>query len=372
MHICMAVFGDLRFDYRVFREAQCLRQAGHRLSIVSSSFSALPLEGWDGFELHLIPIERSRSLRVSYPAFWRQARQLLLDARADVYHAHDLDALWPTAQAARRRDVPLVYDSHEFWVEQSPLVGRPLIRSFWALMERRLIGQVHRTITVSTSIAQALMARYGLKEVAVVRNLPLYRPPVPSDRIRAELGLAPGRPIALYQGGFLTDNGLAEQIEAIGGLQEDVAMVLIGDGPTESALKDQVRRMRLEGRVYFIPRVPFAELHAYTCAADLGLCLIKGTGKSFYFSMPNKLFEYLMAGLPVLASDFPDMRAVIEDSAAGQVANPQDLPGIREQIRSMLGDPVRYREYRHAAQAAARRYNWEQEAPKLLALYAGL
>lgn len=372
MHICMAVFGDLRFDYRVFREAQCLHRAGHRVSIVSSSFNPAPLEGWDEFDLRLIPIDRSRSLRISYPAFWRQARQLLLDARADAYHAHDLDALWPAAFAARRREVPLVYDSHEFWTEQSSLVDRPLIRHFWALLERRLIRQVHRTITVGTSIAQALQERYGLEQVTVVRNLPFYRPPVQSDRIRTELNLAAGRPVVLYQGGFLTDNGLAEQIEAIAGLHEDLAFVLIGDGPREAALKEQVRSRRLEGKVYFIPRVPFGELHSYTCSADLGLCLIKGTGRSFYYSMPNKLFEYLMAGLPVLASDFPDMRAVVEESGAGLVANPRDLRNIREKVQFILADSTRRQTYRQAALTAAQHYSWEQETPRLLALYAGL
>lgn len=372
MHICMAVFGDLRFDYRVFREAQCLRQAGHRVSIVSSSFDAAPLMGWEGIELHLVPVDRSRSLRVLYPAFWKQARPLLLAARADAYHAHDLDALWPAAAAAKQLDVPLIYDSHEFWTEQSSLVGRPLIRHFWSLLERRLIRQVHRTITVGTSIAESLQERYGLDHVTVVRNLPLYRPPVESDRIRSELGLAEGRPVVLYQGGFLTGNGLSEQIEALAGLDQDLALVLIGDGPREAALKEQVRQQQLGGRVYFISRVPFAELHSYTCSADLGLCLIKGTGRSFYYSLPNKLFEYLMAGLPVVASDFPDMRAVVEQSGAGLVANPVHPGDIRAKVGSMLADPSGRRAYRQAALAAAQRFNWEQEGPLLVSLYASL
>lgn len=371
MHICMAVFGDLRFDYRIFREAKALSQAGHRISIVASSFDPSLPGTWNEFEVRLIPVDRSRSLRLIYPAFWRQARQLLLAAQADAYHAHDLDALWPAAQAARRRKVPLIYDSHEFWTEQSSLVCRPAIRAFWTLLERRLIRQAHRTITVSDSIARALQDRYCLNQVCVVRNLPLYRPPVKSDRIRAELGIAADRPILLYQGGFLTENGLAEQIEAVAGLEE-TAFVLIGDGPEESALKAQVEHAGLGEKVYFIPRVPFGELHAYTCSADLGLCLIKGTGKSFYYSMPNKLFEYLMAGLPVLASDFPEMRAVVEDTKAGEVADPQDVPGIRARLGVLLRDGARRRSYGQAALAAARRYNWEQEAPKLIDLYSTL
>ena len=370
MHIGMVAFSDLNFDYRIFREATCLRQAGHAVSIVAPDFGGGP-PAWDDIEIRPVPADRSASLRLAYPLFWHRAHGLLADLRADAYHAHDLDSLWPAARAARRRNAALVYDSHECWIEQSSLVGRPLVRSFWARLERRLLPQVDRTITVSASIVRWFQERYGLEQVALVRNLPQYRKPLESQRIRAELGLGPERPIVLYQGGFLTENGLAEQIGAVAGV-EGAAFVLIGDGPCESQLKALVSREGLADRVYFISRVPFAELHSYTCSADVGLCLIKGTGKSFYYSMPNKLFEYLMAGLPVMASDFPEMRAVVRDSGAGQVADPEDGPGIRRSVADLLRDADRRAEYRRAALEAAGRYNWEQEAPNLVRLYASL
>ena len=371
MHICMVAFSDLHFDYRIFREATALRQAGHRVSLVAAAFDPTPLVGWEGFEIQLISIDRSRSLRRTYPSFWRRARQLLLAVRADVYHAHDLDTLWPAVRAAGRRGVPLVYDSHEFWTEQSSLVGRTTIRTFWRQLEKRLVGRVHRVITVSDSIASALQARYGLRAVTVLRNLPQYRPPENSDRIRDRLGLPPGQPIVLYQGGFLTDNGLTEQIQAAAQFGE-AAFVLLGDGPCEAMLRCQVRENRLEQRVFFIPRVPFSELHSYTCSADLGLCLIKGTGQSFYHSMPNKLFEYLMAGLPVLASDFPEMRRVIHETGAGAVTDPCDRAAVGRLVRELLDDRDRRQACRQAALKAAHRFNWEREAHRLIDLYANL
>jgi len=371
MHIAMVVFGDLRFDYRVFREATSLHQAGHRISIVASAFSPDPLEGWDDFAIHAIAVDRSRSLRATYPAFWRRAYQLLLSLDADAYHAHDLDALWPAARAAKRQDVPLVYDSHEFWTEQSSLVQRLAIRSFWAMLERHLIQRANGVITVSESIARALEQRYDLEKVTVLRNLPHFKEPLPGDLIRTELQLEADRPIVLYQGGFLTENGLSEQIEAAAGFSR-AALVLIGDGPSEGALKAQVARAGLADRVYFIPRVPFHQLHAYTCSADLGLCLIKGAGKSFYYSMPNKLFEYLIAGLPVLASNFPEMSSVIDATKAGEVVDPQDVTAIRDCIERLLGDMKLRQQYAGAARNAARHYNWEQESHHLIELYASL
>ena len=129
---------------------------------------------------------------------------------------------------------------------------------------------------------------------------------------------------------------------------------MIGDGRCEAALKAQVQQAGLKEKVYFIPRVPFGELHNYTCAADLGLCLIKGTGKSFYYSMPNKMFEYMMAGLPVLASDFPEMRSVVQASGAGQVVDPQNIEAIRQCIQGLLDEPTRIQQYGEAALRAAR------------------
>ncbi|MGY8822761.1 MAG: glycosyltransferase family 4 protein [Candidatus Latescibacterota bacterium] len=368
MHICMVAFSDLRFDYRIFREATSLHQAGHRVSIISTAFSPDPLVGWGNFEIHLIPIDRNRSLRLLYPLFWREAGRLLLDIEADVYHVHDLDALGPGARAAKRRDRPLVYDSHEFWIEQSSLVNRPIMRGFWSQLEKRLIRQVDRAIAVSQSIADSLEERYGLEHVSVLRNVPLYRPRVESDLIRQVLNIESGRPIVLYQGGFLTDNGLQEQIHAAKDFG-DAAFVLIGSGPCEEELKEIVRQNRLEERVYFIDRVPFNELHSYTCSADIGLCLIKGTGKSFYYSLPNKLFEYMMAGLPVLASDFPEMQRVIDETGTGTSVNPSDIRAISQAVCAILADPKLRLQQREAAQQAARHFNWEQEAETLVQLY---
>ena len=375
MHICMVVFGDLSFDFRVYREAAALREAGHTITIVASDRSPgngvrLP-EEWDGFDLRLVPVDPSRSLRASYPRFWLGAARLLKQVTADAYHAHDLDTLWPAARAAKHCRVPLIYDSHELWTEQASLVSRPCIRAFWAALERRLLHEVHHTITVNSSLARILTERHGLSHTTVLRNLPPYRPPVRSDRIRAELHLDRDCLVILYQGGFLTDNGLAEQIAAMSAV-DAAALVLMGSGPTEGQLRQQVADTRLEDRVFFLPRVPFGSLHEYTCSADLGLCLIKPSGRSFYYSLPNKLFEYMLAGLPILACESPEIRAVVAETGVGVVVDPTDVEAIGRHLRALIADPGARRRYSAASLRAAQSYTWESEAPKLVALYASL
>ena len=372
MRVCMVAFTDLRFDARIYREATALQDAGHRVSIVASSFSGTAVSTpWQRFEIHLIPVDRTRSLRVLYPSFWWHAARALTALSADVYHAHDLDALWPAARVATRQGSLLVYDSHEFWTEQSGVVSRPTIRRFWGWLEQRLVRHVHHTITVSKGIKAALEARYQLDRVTVLRNMPRFRDPVAGNRIRETLGLDDDRPVILYQGGFLTENGVLEQIDAAA--QFDAAvLVLMGGGPCEGELRQKVDHLQLSDSVFFLPRVPFPELHEYTCSADVGLCLIKNSGKSFFYSMPNKLFEYLMAGLPVVASDFPEMGPVVRDSGAGILADPRDPAAVAEQINLLIADTERMARCAAAARKAALTYSWEHEVEKLTALYAGL
>lgn len=367
----MIAFTNLQYDYRIFREASTLVHAGHRVTVISTDFTCEPLIGWDGIRIILLPYSRQRSLRSLYPSFWLRCIRILLEQDADVYHAHDLDSLLPAAVAARRLRSKLIYDSHEFFTEQSSLVGRPLVRSFWRLLETSLISRADRVITVSQSIAQALSERYKLCSVFVVRNLPRYQKPVCSDVIRRKLSLSADTPVILYQGGFLHDNGLIEVVQSVA-QTDNLALVLLGDGPYENLLRREVRRLALDKRVFFLPRVPFYQLHSYTCSADLGLCLIKDTGHSFLYSMPNKLFEYIMAGLPVLASDFPEMRQVILEANCGELCSPTNVKMISQLVTSLLNDQQRMETYREGSVLAARTLCWESEASRLLHVFEGL
>ncbi|MEE2658554.1 MAG: glycosyltransferase family 4 protein [Candidatus Latescibacterota bacterium] len=372
MLVCMVVFSDLAYDFRVYREVQTLLSAGHHVHLIASQFCPQPLPAsWNGVEIELIPVDPGR-LRRSYPDFWKRATDLAFRADADVYHAHDLDALLPAARAARRRGRPLIYDSHELWTEQSSLVGRRGVRGFWCLLERRLIRHVSRIVTVSEPIARRLQERYRPpRPVAVVRNLPPFRGPVASTCVRDALQLSSERPVALYQGGFLTDNGLVQQIEAMATVTNG-DLVLLGGGPTEPLLRQRIEELRLNDRVHLLPRVPFARLHEYTCSVDLGLCVIRPTGGSFLWSLPNKLFEYLLAGLPVVAGNTPAIRDVIEKTGAGIVVDPLDPRSIARTLEQLFDAPERRAEMAGAARRSATDYCWEREETRLLEVYADL
>ena len=371
MHVCMLVFNDLNYDFRVFREASTLASRGHRITVVALESSKPLCEEWNDFEVITIPRAAVGSLRIAYPQFWWRAAKILRKIRADVYHAHDLDALPPASKAAKHYNVPLVYDSHELWTHQSSLVSRPWIRRFWEHLETRLIKQAAHVISVSEPIAKNLVGRYQLDRVTVLRNLPPYREPVSGNCIRDMLTLPPKATILLYQGGFLTDNGLAEQIHAMASV-ENAHLVLLGGGPTKNDLQREVQLAHVEDRVHFLSRVPFSELHTYTCSADIGMCLIKPTGRSFYWSLPNKLFEYLMAGLPVLASDAPQIAELVQTAGVGECVDVRNVSRISECINHLVADRVKCKQYASAALATAKKMSWDREQTKLIQVYDDL
>ena len=371
MRICMVAFTDLNYDFRIYREATSLKSAGHEVSIVAGTWNQQLDSAWEEFEVHACPVDRSQSLRVSYVVWWHRAHNILRDIAADAYHAHDLDSLWPASRAARARSLPLLYDSHELWTEQSSLTTRPFVRGVWSVMERRLSRHVSHVITVSPPIARELQSRYGFGQVTVIANLPPHRAPVPGDLIRERLGLESDRVIFLYQGGLLTDNGLSEQISAMADV-EGAALVLLGDGPTKQQLEHQVAASELGDRVFFLPAVPFSQLHALTCSADVGLCLIKSTGKSFHWSLPNKLFEYMMAGLPVLGSQAPEIHRILSETGAGEVGDLNDQASLSNRLQCLVADAGLRARYSEASLQASRQFCWENESAKLTDLYAAL
>jgi glycosyltransferase involved in cell wall biosynthesis len=228
-------------------------------------------------------------------------------------------------------------------------------------------------MTVSAPIAADLQHRYSLAEKpTVVRNLPPWREAAPSRRLREALGLVGDpQPLALYQGGFLTDNGLLEVIDAMVCIDHG-RLALLGGGPTEHLLRKRVQDSGLQDRVRFLPRVPFPELHEWTCGADIGVCVIKPSGDSFNWSLPNKLFEYFIAALPVLAGDTPQIRQVIEETGTGVVADSQDPEALAQALQNLFNDAARRLRFSAAARIAAQQYCWQQEAPRLLALYESL
>ncbi|HLT96507.1 MAG TPA: glycosyltransferase family 4 protein [Acidimicrobiia bacterium] len=286
---------------------------------------------------------------------------------ADVYHSHDLNTLYVGHVCKQRTGARLVYDSHELQTERSRM---GFWWKQWALWnERRWLPSADALIVASPPWIDHIRGLYGhVPDPAVaVINTPEPTEVVPRD-LRPELGLAPGTPLMLYQGSIQENRGIEPAIDAVERL-DDVVLVIVGYGYYRDALEEMVARRNLGDKVRFFGPIPNHELLHWTASADVGLCNIVNASLSYYTTLPNKLFEYMMAEVPVLGSDSPGIGRVVAETGVGEVIDPVDPEAIAAATRKILADPE---PYRAACRRARNRYNWQVESEKLLSVYERL
>lgn len=402
-HVVMFVYNDAVADGRVWRAAGALAGTGRRVTVLAHGRPGLP-QREDRPEGTLIRVEPSRwgvlpgesgdpqggrsilrRLRwlghyiVGHAAWSRRAASVALDtvgdARRVVWHAHDLTGLVPAVRASRLRAGAVVYDSHELFVEASSAARLPSpLRKLLARYESGLASRATALITVSDGIADELARRFRRERPTVVRNVPELGPQ-PSPRagpLRHELALGT-RPVLLYHGQIALERGVSQAVAALDHLPAEVAFVALGDGPLVPEL-ERLAVGRYEGRLFLHPAVPLEQLPAWIAGADVEVIATPPTGLNHYYMLPNKLFECLAAGVPVVASDVPEMRAVILESDVGITCDPTSPPAIAAAVRSILDrTPVEREELSRRCRAAAEdRYSWARESERLLDVYRGL
>ena len=297
---------------------------------------------------------------------------------ADAWHGHDLTGLEAAGRAWQAHGGILVYDSHEIYVESGSIATRPRwLKWFLSRSERRWTAHAAALVTVNHSLADELGRRLQPRRTVVVHNAPeRWDPPIPRpDLIRAATGIPAGDPIALYHGGFSAHRGLEELAAAIRepGL-ERVHAVYMGYGSQKAMVEGLAADPRSGGRAHVLAAVPPSELGPWVASADVGVMAIQPSTLNHRLSTPNKLFESLAAGLPVVTSDFTEMREIVLDDPLGplgEVCRPDDPADLARAIRAILDLPPEEREALRARclAAAHARWNWEAEVAGLLQLY---
>ena len=309
----------------------------------------------------------------------RRVRAAALDRRfvraglatgAAVWHCHDLNTLAVGVRCKRKRPgTRLVYDSHELATERSRMSQRARRRA--GREERRGLRHVDEGIWTTRTRAEYIVRRYGIPFPTLIHNVPEMLEVEQGWDLHERLGISADQRILLYQGSIQEFRGIEESIEAVT-LLERCVLVIIGYGYHRPTLEDEVHRRGLDDRVRFFGPIPNDELLYYTASADVGLCVIRGQSLSYRWSMPNKLFEYMMAGIPVVASDFEEMGRVVREEGVGTVCDPDDPQSIAAAVRAIIDDPDAEARFRAATRVAITRYNWDHEEQKLLALYRRL
>ncbi|MEX1001013.1 MAG: glycosyltransferase [Crocinitomicaceae bacterium] len=284
----------------------------------------------------------------------------LLFHKADVLLSNDLDTLYANLWARKfKSKCRLIYDSHEYYCGTPELVSRPKIQRFWKRIERRCVPKVDKMYTVNESIA-ALYANEYKREVKVVRNISDAKN-AELTATKKELGLPLDKRIVLMQGaGINIQRGAEEMVEAIQNI-ENAVLAIVGHGDVIPQLKEEVKEKQLEEKVLFFGKRPYAELMNFTMLSDVGISLDKDTNINYRYSLPNKIFDYIHAGIPVLVSDLKEIKNIVERYEIGLICPSHDPKVIAAYLKKMLDNPDLYNRFKENTKRAAKELNWENE-----------
>lgn len=411
----MFVKNPITADPRVKREALHLKNAGYDVSVIGTPASGLPRkEVWEGVKFFRIPRLGSKFGRVLKRILGRNERyrksvseerngrnnisfgikkdrqkhfglaRLLcfvigeirtsatwvtkgLTINADAYHAHDLNTLSYALLCSFIARKKVVYDSHELWIEwkQTKHSIPPEQIWWWKFIEVYGLRAADLVVAVSDGIADELRQMYGVDKPLVVRNCAPIKPLVESRKLREKIGGDSSRPIILYQGGFALGRGLEEIIEGAKEVPQ-ADFVLMGLGVSYKAKIKKIVEESGLSNVFILPNVRMEELWIYTQSADIGLVMTQPVCKSYKLSMSNKIFEYMVAGIPIVASTIESHQHLARETGALELVDPYDPQDIALAINRLLESPERMKQMGiNARKWAERKYNTSKEMEKL-------
>jgi glycosyltransferase involved in cell wall biosynthesis len=364
--LLFAVTTDLNYDQRMQRICSSLASHGYEVLLIGREWphsQPLTPQPYQQYRLKCL----FKKGKLFYLEYNLRLFAFLFSHKAAVWCAIDLDTALPIWLRAKLSSQPFVYDAHELFTEVPEVVSRPVVQGLWRLVERFIVPRATIAYTVGPALAEWFQQRYG-RPFAVVRNVSRLTsadlPPTPTeDSLNGYI---------LYQGVLNEGRGLEALLDAMP--QVSARLVICGEGDLSAELRARAERLGLlaSGQVEFRGFVLPTELRTITQQASLGVMLLENRGLSYYYSLANKFFDYLHAGIPQLGVDFPEYRRLndLYDVAEVVALTPDSLAAAINRL--LRADPARYQELAQNCRRARLELNWQREEQTLLALYASL
>jgi len=350
--IIISVTNDLSADRRVLKVAHSCHHNGYEVLLIGRKLkNSLSLRLPFNYKRMRLVFNRSV---LFYAAYNIRMFFILLFSKMDILLSNDTDTLPANFLVSKIRRKKLVFDAHELFPEVPELAHRPRVKQVWEKIEDWIFPHLKHCYTVCQSIADHYNNKYNIN-MQVVRNVPYY-----SEQTTPKLLDYSGRKIILYQGALNVGRGLEWIIDAMP-FVENAVFVIIGDGDIANNLKERVNNLNLNEKVFFLGRISGSELQKYTPSADLGVCLLENRGLNYYYALPNRIFDYLHAGVPVLATDFPEIANIVKNNNTGILVNhyePEYLAAVINDFFTKGFDTSHFAEI-------AKEFCWEKEGKVL-------
>jgi len=356
--IC-SVTNDLTYDQRMIRICSSLAKAGYSVLLVGRKKT-------DAVPLQTQPFQQKRLLcffqkgKLFYLEYNLRLFFFLLFAKADILYAVDLDTILPNFLVSRLRQKVCVFDAHEYYTETPEVVRRPLVQNVWSWVADFTLPKLRYGITVGPALAAIFQEKYGLPFITI-RNVPIRQTTTLPTKTNAHN-------ILLYQGALNEGRGLEQLIAAMQHLPE-AELWLAGEGDLSQELRALAQQLQVEKKVKFLGYVLPDDLKKITPQATLGFNLLENKGLSYYYSLANKAFDYVQAGVPSFHSDFPEYQKLNTEWKVFVLLPNLEPATIAEEVKALLANEIRYQQLVQNCQQAAQHWHWQREEERLLAFF---
>ncbi|MDP4130980.1 MAG: glycosyltransferase [Bacteroidota bacterium] len=371
--VVVSVISDLVTDQRVHKVCQTLHEQGFKILLIGSRRrDSLALAG-RSYPTRRIGLLFQRKFPF-YAEFNIRLFLRLLFARADIYLGNDLDVMPATWLAARLKKKPVVYDTHEYYMAMAGLDNKPFIRKIWKWIESFIFPRVQHIYTICDSFCELYKKDYG-KNLIAVRNLPYLHFPETSlyQSLLQEIEqqIPKDKKILIFQGaGINPHRGAEELVMAMKYLDpEQYHLLIVGGGDIFPLVRRLILEEHLSDRISIIPKLPFEVLRSVTRKAQLGLSLDKAGNINHRYGLPNKIFDYLHAGLPVLVSRLVELEKVVNHYNVGSFIDSHEPKHIADCIEKIFEDPIRLNLWKKNTERVRQELNWENESKIIIDIF---
>ncbi|MDL2227735.1 glycosyltransferase [Odoribacter sp. OttesenSCG-928-L07] len=360
--VVISVINDLVTDQRVHKVATSLHNNGFDVLLIGRimQYTYAPVKREYATKRFNLLFKRKAIFYITYNI---RLFFFLLFVKADIFLSNDTDTLLANYYAAKIRRKKLVFDAHEMFPEMPELVGRKRVRKVWESIENHLFPKLKYSYTVCKPIADIYHEMFGIN-MQIIRNVPITKPYIKREKENGD------KYVLLYQGAINVGRGLERMIDAMQYL-DNMVFNIAGDGDIVAEMVKYVEDKNLGDKVKFLGRIPLEKLPEITASADLGISLLDNLGLNYYYSLPNRIFDFAHAGVPVLATDFPEIHNILTEYSIGELVTDESPEALAKSIKEAIEKWTTMEETKreNIFVRARKELCWEEEEKRLLKMF---
>jgi glycosyltransferase involved in cell wall biosynthesis len=362
--VLITFLGNINYDTRCKNLYDTLTTNGYEVEFLGFDWLTKGFVEERG-EISIFKLKKEFLSLSFYLKFIWHIKLKLLSTKASIIFAEDLYTLPFAVIFGKLKRAKIYYDSRELFGYLAGLKDKKLKQTFWKWIEKFFIKKPDCVLVTGQMDSEFLKKEYGIKNIILLRNLPRYYKPTLNLDLHSHLQINNSKKIILYQGVLLKGRGIEKVYNVLENLPDHV-FVIAGGGEYEEHYKKLATVMNLNDQVYFIGKLTQEDLPKVTASADIGVSLIENLSTSYYYALPNKLFEYIMAEVPVIVSNLPQMKEVVEKYDVGFAIDFDNKTELVTAIKKLTEDTSLHESKKQNCHIASQELNWEKEVTNLL------